>query len=202
MKISHKNLESCRFSPASWVASKQAGGDFGRMGYRQALGFAICEFHKAEDVKAAIGKLDGYAAKNFTNEKKIAKLYENLDQYAEWFAKAGIISADTNVLLNYPFTGDWHLGGYVSRVDLIASGYRAVLFEVGAPGWKNQLRMPLIQQAVAERYGRPAKEVRIGLQNLDGNDLTDTRFGAEKRANALSEFKKIGSQVLKLWPQP
>lgn len=201
MKISHKDLESCRVSPSSWVTSKQASGRFGRMGYGQALRYAICEFHKQDDVKAGAAKLDGYVAKNFKNEKKIEQLYERLDQYAQWFATAGIISAEANVLLNFPLNSEWRLGGYVSRVDLTESGYRAILFEVPSASWKLQLRMPLIQQAIAERYGRPAKEVRIGLQNLEGNNLLDTRFGAETRKSALSEFKRIGLKVATIWPK-
>jgi hypothetical protein len=201
MKISHKELEACRFSPKSWVASKQAGGGFGRFGYKQALGFAICEFHRVGSVDAAVMKIDGYAAQNFKDLKKIAKLYESLDEYTKWFIGSGIVAADANVLLNYPYTGDWHLGGMVARVDIADPGYRAVLFETLTPNWKNQLRMPLIQLAIADRYGRPASEVRVGLQDLNGNACTDTYFGLSTRVAASAEFKKIGGQVLKFWPQ-
>jgi hypothetical protein len=202
MKISHKQLEACRFSPKSWVASKQSSGGFGRLGYRQALALAISEFHKKEDIKATVVKIDGYVAKNFKNEMKISKLYTDFDQYTKWYQSSGIISAEANILLNFPSSGDWHLGGYVSRVDLILSGYRAILFEVPGSGWKDQLRMPLIQLAIANRYGRPASEVRIGLQDLDGNSIVETQYGTQKRSDALSEFQKLGGKVLALWPQP
>ena len=201
MKISHKDLEACRFSPKSWIQSKKSSGGFGRMGFKQALGYAICEFHKEENVKSALKKLDGYVTNNFKNEKKIQKLYETFDGYTKWFSQSGIISADANILLNYPSSGQWHLGGLISRVDLTESGYRAVLFEVAGTGWKDQLRMPLIQLAIANYYGRPEKEIRVGMQNLDGNVLVDTRYGADKRSEALEEFLKLGGQVVKLWPQ-
>ena len=60
--------------------------------------------------------------------------------------------------------------------------------------------MPLIQTAIAVRYGRPATEVRVGLQELDGNTLTDTRYNIAQRSSAEDEFKKIGAQVSKLMP--
>ena len=201
MKISHKELESCRTSPAQWVASKLSASGSPRMGYQQALRLAICEFHKSDDLEAASLKLDSYVAKNFKNEAKIERLYERMTAYAEWFTSSGVISAEANILLNYPSSTEWRLGGYVSRVDFTKSGYRAVLFEVPGVSWKRQLRMPLIQQAIADRYGRPAKEIRIGIQNLEDNSLSDTRFGLDARKSALSEFIAIGSKVAGLWPQ-
>jgi hypothetical protein len=201
MKISHKQLESCRFSPKSWVASRQSGGGWASFGYNQALNLAISTFHDTDSVGAAKAKVDGYVAKNFKNAKKIARLYEYLAEYAKWFGASGIISADSNVLVAYPYNSNWQLGGLISRVDYLQSGYRAVLFEGIASGWKDQLRMPLIQTAIAEKYGRPATEVKVGFQEIDGNKLTDARYSIVQRSSADAEFQKIGVQVLKLWPK-
>jgi hypothetical protein len=60
--------------------------------------------------------------------------------------------------------------------------------------------MPLIQLAIADRYGRPASEVTVGLQDLDGNTSVEAYFGSARPSASLAEFKKIGSEVLKLWP--
>ncbi len=202
MKISHKQLEACRFSPKSWVAAQQSGGGPRRLSYRQALNLAICEFHRTGSVDAASDKVNRYAVKNFKDTKRIAMLYEYLDKYAKWFGASGIISADANVLIAYPYKSNWQLGGYISRVDFLQSGYRGMLFEGIVPGWKDQLRMPLLQTAIAERYGRPATQIRVGFQEIDGNTLTDTRYSIEQRDAAEAEFKRIGAQVFKLWPQP
>jgi hypothetical protein len=202
MKISHKELESCRFSPKRWVASRQSGGGWPTFGYKQALSFAISTFHGTGSISAAKAKVDGYVAKNFKDAKRIAMLYEYLEEYAKWFAASGIISADSNILLAYPYKSNWQLGGLISRVDFLQSGYRAVLFEGIVPGWKDQLRMPLIQTAIAEKYGRPATEVRVGVQEVDTNTLTDTRYSVAVRSAAEAEFKGIGAQVLKIWPKP
>lgn len=202
MKISHKQLESCRLSPKSWVASHQSGGGWPTFGYKQALNLAISTFHGTDSVGAAKAKVDRYVAKNFKDAKRIALLYEYLAEYAKWFATSGIIAADSNVLLTYPYKSNWQLGGLISRVDYLQSGYRAVLFEGIVPGWMDQLRMPLIQTAIAERYGRPATEIKVGFQEIDGNKLTETRYSIVQRSTAEAEFKKMGAQVLKLWPKP
>jgi hypothetical protein len=198
MKISHKELEGCRTSPKNWVASKQLGSGFATFGYKQALNLAICEFHKTASLKTATANLDRYVAKNFKDAKKIQLLYDRLDQYAKWFFNSGIITADYNVLLNFPVSGNWRLGGRISRVDLLNNGYRAVIFEPIEPDWKDHLRMPLIQTAIAEKYGRPAIEVRVGLQDVSTNTTAETRFGLAKRTTARAEFKAIGNKVLQL----
>jgi hypothetical protein len=99
MKISHKQLESCRISPKSWVASRQPGAGWATFGYKQALNNAIATFHSTKSVGAAKAKVDGYVARNFKDAERIADLYAYLAEYAKWFATSGIISADSNVLL-------------------------------------------------------------------------------------------------------
>jgi hypothetical protein len=199
MKITHKQLEACLVSPKSWVATKQAQGGPIKLGYTRALSLAICEFHKDGKLSEANKKVDGYVAKNFKDVKKIAELYQNLIDYAKWFEASGIIPADTNITIAFPYNAAWQLGGIVGRVDFLASGYyRAVLFEPIELNWTKQLRMPLIQAAVAEKYGRPASEVRVGFQELNGNVLADTLYKSVARSEALSEFNSLGLKVSKL----
>jgi hypothetical protein len=201
MKISHKDLEACRTSPKAWVMQKkeQSQGTGGpRWSYKQALNYSICELHKANSLEDALKKLDGYLEK-FKDPKRIEVIRETLMQYSVWLEKSGTVPVDSNITLKYPFDGDWHLGGIISRIDILSSGYRAVLFEAISPNWKAQLRMPLIQLAVADRYGRPESEIRVGFQDLDSNDTVDYRFAKATMEAARVEFLKIGSKVLKLW---
>jgi hypothetical protein len=200
MKISHGELETCRSNPKVWISGQQSGGGYRRFSYNRALSFAICEFHRANSISAANDKLDGYVKKNFKDLKRITKLYDSLNEYARWFVSSGIISADANVRLEYPYDGDWQLGGLVSRVDFLTSCYRAILFGAIPLAWKEELRMPLIQIAVGERYGRPASEVRVGFQDLSQNLLVDTRYSESVRNNALAQFESVGAKVFKLWP--
>jgi hypothetical protein len=199
-KISHKYLEACRTSPKAWAMSQTSGGGFATFGYRQALNNAICVFHRSGNLKAAESKLEELIERNFTNSKRSDAIRGELTDYAKWFSKAGIIIADSNVTLNYPTKGFWHLGGIIARVDITPNGYRAVLFEAFDNSWKSQLRMPLIQLAIAEQFGRPPAEVRVGLHDLDGNATTDGAFSSSQRQAALTEFLGIGTVVQSILP--
>jgi hypothetical protein len=75
-----------------------------------------------------------------------------------------------------------------------------MIFESFNDQWANQLRMPLIQEAIARHYGRPAGEVWVGFHNLDGNLFAETRYGEARRKSALTEFGMIGTQVTNYWP--
>lgn len=88
-----------------------------------------------------------------------------------------MIVADHRVRLNLALDGEVALGGEISRIDMIPTGYRAVLLMARAPArWKQELRMPLIQLAVANRYDRPPGDVRVAVQLLDGNGLDEGAF--------------------------
>lgn len=202
MKISHKELAACQKSPKFWLASRieqSSSGGGPRFGYSQALSLSLCELHKGGDLSIAKKQLEGYLER-FKNEKKKDLMRVRLLDYAAWLDTSGIVPVDSNVILTFPASGEWHLGGYVSRVDILANGYRAVLFEPIVPNWKNELRMPLIQLAIAERYGRPAKEIRVGFHDLDGNEMSDYRYGETSREKAWKTFDKLGETISKLLP--
>jgi hypothetical protein len=202
VKISHKQLADCQKSPRNWVSSfirQSVDGSGPRFGFNQALSYAICNLHKTGDIEGALNELEGYLEK-FVNEKKKELMRERLKEYSYWLAKSDVIPIDSNVTISLPSVGEWRLGGLVSRVDMIPTGYKAVLFEPIVPDWKLQLRMPLIQLAIAERYGRPAEEIRVGLHDLDGNVAVDFRFGDKSRSAAYTVFVELGETVIKLLP--
>lgn len=202
MKISHKELEACRLSPRIWLAQRSAQENSGsqpRFSYNQALNYAIAELHKSNNITQSVNKLNSYLEK-FKDEKRKELIRIRLISYADWLETAGVIPVDSNVTVNFPSSGEWHLGGWVSRVDIISTGYSAVLFGAIEAGWRGQLRMPLIQLAVAEKYGRPTSEIRVGFQDLEDNRMVDFRFPKANIDAAVAEFMKLGDQVRKLNP--
>lgn len=141
MKISHKELAACQKSPKVWLANRleeSLGGNVRRFSYGQALGYSIAELHKSRDLQSAINQLDKYL-KKFTNEERKEQTRERLREYDAWLDSSGTLPVDSNVTINFPAGGEWHLGGNVSRVDVLAKGYRAVLFEPIAPAWKEPI---------------------------------------------------------------
>jgi hypothetical protein len=199
-KISHRQLEDCRHSPKAWALNQKTSAGFSTFGYRQALSNAITLFHRLGDPVEANKRLEEFIDRHFTDLKKINVLRNQLIEYTRWYVQTGIITADSNVTLNFPIHSLWHLGGKVARVDVTDSGYRAILFEEFDGTWKEQLRMPLIQLAIAEKFGRPPAEVRVGFQDLDGNKTVEASYGEAKRSSALAEFESIGAVVQSILP--
>lgn len=202
MKISHKELETCFQSPKAWVTRRLAQEDEGggpRFSYKQALTYALGELHATRDLQTAAAKLEGYLNR-FKNELAKQPMRDKLTRYSDWLDNSGIVPLESNVTLNFPLSGDWHLGGSISRVDLTTDGYRAIIFDAIMPEWKKQIRMPLIQLAIAERYGRPAAEVRVGFQDLTGNEIADHKYGKGTLTHAKSQFSDLGDRVRRLMP--
>jgi hypothetical protein len=198
-KISHKQLESCRAAPKLWALGQSEGGMY-NFSYRQALGNSICLFHETNDLNSAEQKLEGFITKHFKNERKIRKIRDQLQSYAEWHSQNQIITADSNVIIDYPFAALWRLGGYVSRIDVTEKGYRAVLFEAFDKGWKSQLRMPLVQLAVGQYLGRPPSEIVVGFHDLETNKTDESSYTKIKRDKATKEFETIGAIVQSILP--
>jgi hypothetical protein len=201
MKISHLELEGCRQSPRAWAQRKLDAVSTGRnYGYKQALVNAISTLHKYKDPKTAINKLEALIEKHFVNENKISAIRRNLNAYIVWFKNSGVIDADSNIRLNYPSNSQWRLGGLISRLDIMPDGYRAVLLGPYREEWFEELRMPLIQLAIGEKYGRPTNEISVAVQELDGSGLKQRKFSDKSLMSAQAEFSSLGGKVLPLIP--
>lgn len=89
------------------------------------------------------------------------------------------------------------LGGEVSRVDVdvTSGGYRAVQLGTPRAGWRSELRMPLIQPGIADRYQREAAEVRVGFQHLDGSNLSLVSFSEAELQAAERGAREVAQRV-------
>jgi hypothetical protein len=133
--------------------------------------------------------------RNFTNDSRIERLESDFESYVRWHRRSGVIVADSNVRLSYSLGGFLDLGGLISRLDMTDAGYRGIILGGGAPNWRDQLRMPLIQDAIALKYGRPVDEVTVGVQGPDGGALEEQSYGSADIENARQEFRRLGEGV-------
>jgi hypothetical protein len=97
---------------------------------------------------------------------------------------------DSNARLALP-VGSVTLGGLVSRVDVTLGGYRGVLLGQAGPGWRTELRMPLIQAGLAMRYDRPIDQFNVGVQRLDGTMLEETHFVDREVTTARTRLEQL-----------
>jgi hypothetical protein len=200
MKISHRELEDCRRSPRTWWQGRQSATAFRTFGYGQALLNAIHRYHRTNSARAARSHLREMIDRNFTNEKRIDDLEADFESYIRWHRRSGIIVADSNIRLAYSIGGFLDLSGLISRLDITDIGYRAVILGAGRSNWRNELRMPLIQSAIAFKYGRPVEEVAVGVQEPNGSALEDENYTQAQIVGARQEFQRLGEGVRPLTP--
>lgn len=200
MKISHRELEDCRRSPGRWWRGRQSGGGFRSFGYGQALLIAIHRYHRTDSARAARSHLRQIIDRNFTNQTRIDDLEADFESYIRWHRRSGVVVADSNIRLSYSIGGFLDMGGLVSRLDIKDDGYRAVILGAAQPSWRNELRMPLIQSAIAFKYGRPIEEVAVGFQQANGSSLEDEIYTSAQIASARQEFQRLGEGVRRLAP--
>jgi hypothetical protein len=131
------------------------------------------------------------------NAQRVASAERELDAYMTWFNGARRTVADYKVNISLDLGRDWILGGEVSRVDLdlARGGYSAILLGEAMPSWKAEVRMPLIQIAIAKRLSRAENEIMIGVQNLDGSDLRTTTYSPAQRGKAVTTAQALARRL-------
>jgi hypothetical protein len=98
---------------------------------------------------------------------------DKLNSYIDWVMRESPIVSNWKLRLEFDLSAGWILGGEVSRIDidLSSGGYHGVLIGNRPNNWRRQVRMPLIQRALAVRLQRPEGEILVGFQNIDGSYL-------------------------------
>ena len=199
MRISHAQLETCRANPAAWLAARAAPSASGpRWGYARVTKLAVYRFHRTADVTDAQQYLRRLLDKvGVANAQRVASAERELDAYITWFNGARRPVADYKVNISLDLGRNWILGGEVSRVDLdlARGGYSAILLGETNPSWKTEVRMPLIQIAIARRLSRAESDIMIGVQNLDGSDLRATAYSTGQRKKALTTAQGLARRL-------
>jgi len=164
------------------------------MGYERALRLAIFHYHKtsADEARRHIEQI--VKKHNFKNATRVNEIETRLESYVDWAESERLKVADTQVKITLP-VGFLELRGLVSRVDVTATGYRAVLLGPAPPKWQLQLRMPLIQAAISKIYSRPTEKIAVGFQESDGSSLLTLVFGPKQIRAAEQQFQILGEAV-------
>ena len=117
------------------------------------------------------------------NVSRVENVFERFEVYAAWLSSSAPDVVEIGARLAMPI-GSVILAGVIDRVDLVKAGFRGVLMGPYEADWKTELRMPLIQKALAVRYERPSEQFAVGVQALDGTGLLEVRFdeGSIRRA--------------------
>jgi hypothetical protein len=202
MKISHTQLETCLKGPLAWLQAKLAApSQYFSIGYNRALLLSIYNFHKTKQPSVARQYLsDLIQAQGFKDLGRIEEIELAFESYIHWCETENVAVADSRVLVRLD-AGYLSLVGEVSRVDVMPDSYRAVLLGPFQPNWRKQLRMPLLQRAIGEKFSRPISEVSVGVQQLDGSDLQVQSYSRAKLAKSEMDFKKLSHKLLRYAPK-
>jgi hypothetical protein len=161
------------------------------MGYERVLRLSIRHFHKSSSPAARDYMAEMIRKHNLRNVSKINEIEISLDRYVRWATGERLKVADTKVNIGYQM-GFLELRGEIGRVDVTSTGYRAVLLGKVPDGWEQQLRMPLIQIAVALMYGRPQDKTEVGFQELDASNLAARIYSERQIQKAQHKFMALG----------
>lgn len=196
MKLSHRQLEACQRDPRGWLRAQESDR-FVRRGYDGYTKLGIFRFHRDEDPDGARDHLRGLLERcgYLTNERRQSRALEKLDDYIDWIRTENVSVVEGRVNLEFPVNGDLLISGRVERVDVVTGGYRAVLLGDYRADWQQQLRMPLLQMAVAHHYWVPVEDVLVGVQKVDGSELEVVSFSKPERDQARADVLRLADQL-------
>jgi len=204
MRISHRELESCTRDPAGWVRAKVAPAAGGpRQGYDTVLKLGLHRLHLGQPLDVARQHVEQIFARSARLRKasRIEDALDRFEHYAEWLRDSGTAVAESRARIAFEGFGFLELGGTVDRVDFTESGPRGVLLGRADADWDSQLRMPLLQLALADRYGVPVQEVAVGVQQLDGRGLAQRTFADEEVRKADEGLRRLSKRLQELHAQ-
>lgn len=199
-----RELEEASADPAGYRAKlygppRQAQGS----PYFNALRNAIFNFHKPQWTTA---QAESYLKERLARTPNAERKSEALDQfrwYLDKYRALGWPKALTRLNLNIPLPprapADLSLSGQVARVDFVPSGgYAGWIFVSGtARGWRQGLRMPLVQEALAQKMNVTTSEIIVGIYAFRGKAVEHTSYSAteirEARASLESLLQRLGS---------
>ena len=195
MRISHTQLGSCEANPEAWVRNHLKSADPFQMGmtYDRAIRLSIHKFHVTQDSRTAHKYLEAVISKHQKNGKlqntsKLKLIRNTLTDYIAWYTRSKTVLISSDFILRDTAKRDLTLGGKMARFDASSNGYRAVLFGLAQSGWKKELRFPLLQGLIASMFMRPANEISVGFQMLDGSGLVTVSYSAKEIQKATERF--------------
>ena len=189
----------------AWVAKKKAAKPGGmKIGYDQATRLAIYRYHKTSNALEA----RTYLAQMFDrlelkNQTRREQALDNLRGYVRWRKASDLVFVQDRLRIALDLRHGVIIGGEIPVINLDpeADTYLAVILGETAPNWKSQLRMPLLQAAVADRLSRQRGDVYLGIQGLDGGDLQLHQFSGAEIQGSLDDVSDLVARAQRLLSQ-
>jgi len=167
-------LERARKEPKKFAESKIGGFGGLRPTFSMYWVLAAKLYHKlkADNEPNARQKAVAYfnqtcqskLGNNKDFNRKVPQLAGKLDDYIASYAglNCGFVQANKRVVFD-KIPGHF-VSGRIDRFDIDPTGgYLATNFETISSDWSSRLRVPILQQALADELGCPASEIKVGV---------------------------------------
>ena len=193
MKVTLSNLEEARRNPAAYKHKLLAAEKpFIRTGYNALLQATILQYHR-ESLTAdqARERMTHKYHQRFTTPKGLEEITRCFGEYLDEYAAQNNLATITHQRLRLQLPADiapsFEVTGKLPRLDTTSDGYAAWLFSKSHAEWQQELRMPLIQAAVAADLGTDMDEVTVGVYCFEDGRHTAHQFTEADSASAGAE---------------
>jgi hypothetical protein len=193
-----RELEEANADPVGYRAklygpARQAQGSI----YFNALRNAIFNFHKPQWTAAQAGSYLEDRLANAANAPRIAEVLDQFHWYLEQYRALGWATALTKLNVNISLPpwapADLSISGQIARVDFVPSGgYAGWIFVSGAArGWRQELRMPMVQEALAGEMNVTTDEVIVGIYAFQDRFVEHTSYSATEIREARTSLEGL-----------
>lgn len=200
MILPFSRLELARKNPAKFGKGYSAGpGQFNSRNFRTFLSTAVSQFHrgatKQEVISAFSKKCEDKLKLQAHFQARLKHYAKILGGYCDSYGTQGCqfveVKKPTTLVV-----GAHTLRGRIDRFDMrIPSGYRATITQLERSQWKDELRWPLIQKAIADELGSPTSEVEVGVFSYDHGSYGYRIFTDAEISAAVAEAEQVLTAV-------
>jgi hypothetical protein len=201
VKVGLSELESARANPTGF-ARRRIEGSTGRpsLSRIRTVHLAAWRFHKGVRQDEVLEQFESMFRRNFTRLEMLPGLSDQLDHYMRGFAASGTTVIEAPVRrVQIPMPEGSIITGELSRLDLADHGrYAAWVFLEAPHGWREELRMPLLQAAIADRLGVDPSAVSIGTYSFSLRLYDTAVFSRQQIRQAQLEASQLVRRLSEL----
>jgi hypothetical protein len=176
LKISLTELEEIRRDPIAYKSKRESGFiQRGRSSYFGVLKNTIHTYHKSSNVQAGMDYMEA-KLERFMDPRKCQKIVDDFHWYLIEYQRVGwpVVKTQFNIAvpLTIQYWDSFKITGQINRIDMSPNGgYAAWLFRKDdASGWKSELRMPIIQNAIAVELGVNTSMTSVGVYDFNNHN--------------------------------
>lgn len=199
MNIPHKELENVRKNPTEYRgASFKLTHGFSAYPTASMLRCALIDYHKTGSLRSTIAYFERLFEKHRkpsrANEIAKFKVINYLRDYDASYTQEDVSTVKAFVKICIPIEDRLFITGEIMRIDIVNDGgYSACLLEKNVSSWQKELRMPLLQDYLANELKCSQSDVRVGIYSLATGEHSYKRFNQSQIKNAYIEISSLAT---------